>query len=904
MKTFLTKIPLLISLSPCLLVSPSVYGQQTDICYPGKGYPVMVRYFDGQEMHRMAIYDWEEKPVARLNGRDETIDFDLGFIKKEGQPGNSDIKDQVLEFYEPGQPVEADFPIDIKFSEDGNMFAVLYEHSDNVIFYSTATYEILADVEVVRKPISLTMTEEYAYVCCHQAKALVVISLEDFSISNYIEIDGTPFQVGVSPGDDTAYIACNSYLDGWMTAVDLNTNQVIYETHDPYFHHYGRGGDLGRTKYYMTSFKLSPKGDQFVCADTATYRPTIFDAATGQMETRFASGGYRGAGYSPTGDTLYIYSQRNDSVKMYRINTLNNSVIDSITVTAEIWITVSYTDLAISHDGSKVLLSDYNDNRFCLFDFNTLTCQFITEGLLLWDPPIYPSFDGRYGICATMTKVKFIDFETGQIYNSGQAGVSTGIPMGVSSKNELLIAGNSGLSVFSSTSNEAIYPINFKFINAITADSTIICGEPPEADVSYSADLSSDGTTIFSANVMTKNLSVINLDEPYADTLVNIPYMTGIKTVPGTDYAIVYGDDSGMSRIISQTDCSILKELITAQVNDLFLSSNGHTGYLVGYPGPGTARVTKINIDGAESSVIDYVEVGGGLGVMAGLEFDLYTTTAMSPDEQYILVGYNHPQNGDVVNIVSTATMELLTTVNTPDHTIYDFAFTDDSKRALAVTGTWSCLGFIIYLDMENSHLEHVFNIGFGSFSADYNPVDGLFYVLEYTGYIHKIDPETAQFVESYPTYMDEDLRIEVDNHGLTMVLTTTSMIYDRESYAMPGVSSHLIYNEEYDLFISAIPGPDIICIFDPKAVGIQHINPGKTSDIIIFPNPATDQIVITAQQEILHVKISDIKGQELFSGDFNARNIKLSTAGLKPGMYIIDVATNSGNFAGKMVIR
>jgi hypothetical protein len=76
---------------------------------------------------------------------------------------------------------------------------------------------------------------------------------------------------------------------------------------------------------------------------------------------------------------------------------------------------------------------------------------------------------------------------------------------------------------------------------------------------------------------MTNNLSIIELDETYADTLVSIMYMTGIKTVPGTDYAIVYGDDSGMSRIISQTDYSVLKELITAQVNDVYVSSDGHT---------------------------------------------------------------------------------------------------------------------------------------------------------------------------------------------------------------------------------------------------------------------------------------------------------------------------------------
>jgi hypothetical protein len=344
--------------------------------------------------------------------------------------------------------------------------------------------------------------------------------------------------------------------------------------------------------------------------------------------------------------------------------------------------------------------------------------------------------------------------------------------------------------------------------------------------------------------------------------------------------------------------------LVTSQVNDVFVTADGHKAYLVGYIGKGTARITKINIDGASSSVIDYVDVGATSGVYSGYDFELYSTSAMSPDEQMILVGYDHPQNGHVVNIVSTETMELLTSVNTPDHSIYDFAFTDDSKRALAVTGPWSCLGFIIYLNMEDSYLEHSFAVNFGSFSADYNSVDGLFYILGQTGYINKMNPETAEIIGSWPTYIDNNLRIEIDKHGLPMVLTTTSMIYDRESYAMPGASSHLVYNEEYDLFLSAVAGPDVICVFDPKMVGIQQFSPGKDQDISIFPNPATEQIFIKSTSEITRVKVCNMAGDEVYSKDFNDRNVKLSTSGLKPGVYVVDVMTGNGNRAGKIVVR
>lgn len=903
MKTLLYKIALLVSLSPLLLVSKPLSAQLIDVNIPGKDMPAFVRIFENGNIQRYVIPDWEENPVISIEGQDETYYFDLGNPGDKNKYPVTNQRNDLLEWYEPGVPIEGDLPCDMAYSKDGSMFAVIYQNSDNVIFYNAITYEILATVSVARQPLDIKFGENHAYICCHLAQGIVVISLDDFSVSNYVQVDGTPCQLELSPTEDTAYIACDSWLDGWMVAMDLRTNEMIYKTNEPYFHHYGWGGNMGRESYFITKFNLSPKGDRFISAYTHPIWPAIFNAYTGQLIDTLRFGGYRGAKYSTTGDTLYIYSNHEDSVKMYRMNTADNTFIDSIYAYAESMIGfVDYSDLSISHDGSKVLINDEFNSRFCLFDFNTHSCQVISEGMLYMDAPTYSSFDGEYGITCLLTQVKIIDFNSGAIYNAHPAGVNTGLPLCVSTKENKLVVGNQ--LTIGGGYNEMIDVINFKDIDNITLDTAIICGQLPEADVSASAVLSNDGEKIYSSNLLNKNFSVIDLEEELTDTMVFINHMTGIKVIPGTDYALIYGDDLGRSKIMSLTDYSILAEMITGPVDNVFITSDGHTAYTVGYTGGSEADIKKITLDGASSAIIDQAFIDASHSSIDYIvqESVLNTTTALSPDEQLLLLGYDDPNLGPVMNIVDAANLNLLTSVNIPFYDIFGFAFTDDSKRAVAVGVSTQVP--IIYLDRENSFLENVTIIDSYSFSADFNPVDGMFYVLARDNFFHKVDPLTGEIVESFPTWNNYNWQIKIDKRGIPMVLTVNSLIYDRDVYTMPGVSTTLTYDLQADLFISPVPGPDVICVFDPKQVGIRQFKPGQENDVSIFPNPAKDQVIIKSNKEITRVKVSNIAGTEVYSGDFKERIIELPIGNLAPGVYVIDIITKSDNYSKKFIVR
>jgi hypothetical protein len=375
--------------------------------------------------------------------------------------------------------------------------------------------------------------------------------------------------------------------------------------------------------------------------------------------------------------------------------------------------------------------------------------------------------------------------------------------------------------------------------------------------------------------------------------------------VPKTNYALVYGMHTGNTKIISVENYKVIAELPVPDVRDAYVSSDGQYAYLVVYQGGSEVVIFKIVINGAASYVEAFNMVGGCLCEYWNIPQDItiYTNGALSPDNSMLLIGSDDPVLGSVVNIIDTETLQVLKAVRVFDPCIFGFAFTDDSKRAIALMENYPIVP-IIYLDGENSYVENDIIINGGSFSGSYNPFDGYFYVLEKVNRVDKVDPLTGEIIGYIDTYYDMGLRISIDNKGMPMVLTNNSLIYDRDVYPMPGVSTELVYDSQTDLFISPVPGPDVICVFDPKMVGIQQFKPGNDNVISVFPNPATDQVIIRSSEEITRVKVCNIAGAEVYSADFNDRNIEIPTGMLDPGVYVIDVVTKSGSCKRKMVVR
>ena len=879
-----------------------LFGQVTSIYQIEKNAPVVIQYFDGESIHKQFVTDVASNPVARMNISGKALDFDLSYFVNGGRDrGNSGNREGVT-MLEPGAPVEGDLQSGVAYTRDGSMFAVIYQNSDNISFYDAETYEMIETVQLIRQPVGLCMGEEHVYVACHAGKGVVVVSLEDFSITNYFPVDGTPFQVEVSPGEDTAFVACDSWMDGWMIAVDMsNNNEVLYLTHDPYFHHYGWGGAMGRTLYEFTKFHLSPKGDQFICGDTSTHRPTVFNASNGHPVKTFMIGGWRGAAYSPTGDTVYIYSSDDDTVKMLRVNTSDFTIIDSIHSAPGCFYGITdYTELAISHDGNEVLITDAINDRYCRFDFDDHSCQVISPFSISADPPMFTSSDGQYAVIANFLKLQIVNLETGVLIDNWPSGMRTGSPLCGSPDENILIAGNSpGMGI------EKLWAVDYSNVNNLIQEASITCGEPPEADMPSVGAFSEDGQKVFSVNLLTSDISIVDWYDKTLDTLVYCKDITGLIPIPRTEDALIYGSDKVFSYIVSQEDLSEVAEIQAGGIGNALVSSDGTAAYLLEYQVYDWMRITKVHIEGKDSYIEKQLM---SLGCDCGIHFtndevDIYTEPALSPDDQLLLIGDDNDTLGPVVNIIDAETLELLCQVPVLDECVFDFAFTGDSKRVAVVNG-YNAMIPIIYLDRENSFVENYIPIATRSFSAAYNPVDGLFYVLDQNNYVFKADPLTGEIVGTMDTFDDTNWEIAVDMRGNPLVLTNFSMIYNGEIYAMPGYTSLLDYDEIHDVFISALPGPDFICVFNPLGTGIQQYKPGPKGAFTLFPNPVTDKLVINSEDVIKRVEISTLKGDVILTEDVGQNTYELNADRLSPGLYIIKAMTEAGVITKKAIVR
>ena len=81
------------------------------------------------------------------------------------------------------------------------------------------------------------------------------------------------------------------------------------------------------------------------------------------------------------------------------------------------------------------------------------------------------------------------------------------------------------------------------------------------------------------------------------------------------------------------------------------------------------------------------------------------------------------------------------------------------------------------------------------------------------------------------------------------------------------------------------------------EPLGINNIS--EAAQILIYPNPATDRIQISVQDQsnISDVTLSDCTGREISRSDINSKQTTLSVKGLAPGIYLLHLSlTNSGS--------
>jgi hypothetical protein len=89
--------------------------------------------------------------------------------------------------------------------------------------------------------------------------------------------------------------------------------------------------------------------------------------------------------------------------------------------------------------------------------------------------------------------------------------------------------------------------------------------------------------------------------------------------------------------------------------------------------------------------------------------------------------------------------------------------------------------------------------------------------------------------------------------------------------------------------------------------MSITGINNIGTSVISIYPNPATDFVVINIATENFAgamITITDTKGRTVIEKMISSSNSKLDISNLGSGVYIISIKSDSINEISKLIVR
>jgi hypothetical protein len=76
-----------------------------------------------------------------------------------------------------------------------------------------------------------------------------------------------------------------------------------------------------------------------------------------------------------------------------------------------------------------------------------------------------------------------------------------------------------------------------------------------------------------------------------------------------------------------------------------------------------------------------------------------------------------------------------------------------------------------------------------------------------------------------------------------------------------------------------------------------------KLSDIVIYPNPAHDYLIISNMEKLLHINIWSLAGINVMASGFSGETtVTIPVSGLPDGIYIISILTSDKNITRKFI--
>lgn len=892
-----------------LLLNLHLFSQYRRVLFDDSGNPIIVSVFEKGALKNYFLDEVSEDGIYTIDTDQGKLIIDANLYEGSAPGMNtpSDRSDVVTNF-DPSPTPNGDFVQKILYTNDGEHIAVLHKHSDNLFIYNANSYEIEHIIDIGRGPMDMKITDDNIYVCCYYGKEIQTVDLATYSVTSTLKFEKNPCQIELNPDHSIAYVGLTDDDKGAIAAINLDSGTKIYETSDPKIYRYGKIGVNGRIGYLFMRFYLSPDGDKIIAQKSSANMTGIYDALNGDLLQTFSFGDLTGGGFSITGDTMFCSAEEYPSglFKVYRLNMGDLTVIDSIFASSILF--GGFADLSVNSDGTKVLsTADVISTNYMLFDFNTYQYQTIPAASIKSSNLVLKIEGFDYAVMFNWGHFDIVDLNTGLVVTSSNDDIEFGWAGAISpSENKMFLSDGVCDHTSFDYFGEALHAVDISDPFNPILDTSYYTGNSYEADETNMAYLSDDGKKLIASNKLSHNISVVDVETGLTDTLIFYKGISGLKIIPDKNQAIIYSDYNDTIRILDLETHRYIASIDVGEVDVLIVSNNGQYAYILDYYTYGgiEGKLTKVRLDGPGSIIEEQIFINAQRAnfwyVTPGIYF--FGAADITPDGQYLFYFEANEYDDHFIGMVDLEEMEIVASFPSDAIGIQGFAFSDDSKWGIPLC--WDYTLPIVYIDGEDSFVSNYFPVGYFCPSAAYNPIDGLFYVLQNLYQYHTVNPETGEIVETFNTDELYMFNIKIDNGGSPAILTTTKLIYKDEYYPMIGRSREMNYYKDQDIFVIPVLGPDKIATFGDLSVDIPESPPYVRQEAFdIIPNPANERIQIKADFLIDWIEITDITGKVQIRKTINSYNPTVNISILKSGMYLVRLISATNATSQKMYV-
>jgi YVTN family beta-propeller protein len=796
---------------------------------------------------------------------------------------------------DPGIAPEGDFMGFSAFTRDGNRVLLTNRMTDNVTVYDWATQSVITNIPVGDYPGGIACTDSFAVITLGFVDSVLVMRLSDYSIAARLPSGTQPWVVRISPDQQEAYVACD--ISNTCEVYDLQnlTHAGTIPNFPIFLSTYSWNSENARNAFTFSDFKPTPDGTHLILP----YADSIFfyDVATGACDDTILSPELcRFVEFS--GDsTKFVTCLETNPATAWQIDVATHEVTDTVVITGH---TLMTYETAVNMDGSKAYFGVSN-NQSVLVKFET--GDFVTYSSTYTAFWVGVSPDHTRAVSA-QSNFSIIDFDT-----EAMLGQHSGNPQSVGAVSPV---GNRAIG-YDPHRNEGAYFYDYTTPGPGMFLANTPAGLDPEGDAPHRIAVTPNGAKAVCSNVLSDNVSIVNMATGTVDTIIPVgdrPQEVAITR--DSRWAVVTG---GNSPVVAILDLSNNTTAATLNVGGgpftVSLSPDDSFAW-VGNISANT--VSKVQLDGAASQVIDNIPVGE-IGMIWGA-YGMPSATRASPDGRYVLVAVSFT---DEVQVIDAQTSSIVATVSTGDFPL-DFAFNSTGQYATVSNALGNSIS-VIHVQGESSATVGTYGHGQYPCRLAYDPVVNRIGVVNMSSRnVVYLDPETGDLLNtvSYSSY-GNPVQIQFDENGKSLVgIFGTNdpgfIIRDTQVIATTAVPCYFDYSAAGHRAAVASPGPDWVTILDWTSSGVARkaVSPGQPGFRVIAPSVVRSGPVRVSYDlpvaGIAGVAVYDLRGARvatLFAGQASAgrHEANWETGRATDGVYFIRLEQNGRTTARRILL-